>query len=171
MTAPVSAGAVLHVGCGGDVLPSWLAGEETRLDIDERWKPDILASMTDLGEIGPFDTIYSSHSLEHLHADDAARALSEFHRVLKAEGTVFVIVPDLEDVKATDEVLYTSPAGPISGLDMIYGLRSLVAEMPAMAHRTGFTQASLAKAIRAAGFSRVRVDRLSKYNLFGVGVK
>lgn len=165
-------GSVLHVGCGGDTLPEWLEGyDEVRLDIDPRWRPDILASMTDMGDIGGFDVVLSHHSLEHLYPHEAPTALREFHRVLKPGGYAAIFVPDLEGVGPTDEVLFESPAGPICGADLIYGLRSKLHEMPHMAHHSGYVALTLRRALESAGFARVDVRRLDCHNLFGVAVK
>lgn len=127
--------------------------------------------MTDMGDIGPFDAIYCSHALEHLYPHDVATALSEFRRVLRPGGKVMVIVPDLEGVEATDEPLFVSPSGPITGRDMIYGLARYVAATPYMAHRTGFVRETLAKALQDAGFARFDARRLGDYNLFGAAMK
>lgn len=162
---------VLHVGCGGDPLPEWLQGwSEVRLDIDPQHRPDITASMISMGDIGTFDAVVSQHSLEHLYPHEVGRALREFYRVLKPGGIAFVVVPDLEDVRPTEDVLYTMPCGPITGLDLIYGLRSNLAEMPHMAHHTGFVRQTLQAAMTAAGF-RTEVRRIPDFNLLAVGVK
>lgn len=164
-------GDLLHVGCGFEPLPPHLAGyglTETRLDIDPRCDPDIVASMTDLGEIGPFDLVYSCHSLEHLAPHDVGVALGEFRRVLKAGGMALVLVPDLEGVTPTDDVLFESPAGPISGLDLFYGFRPALQAQPYMAHRTGFVAQTLTRALTAAGFGTVTTERLPDYNLMGL---
>ena len=169
---PGPPGHVLHVGCGGDSLPDWLGGSaETRLDINPAHSPDIVASMTDMGEIGEYDAVFCSHCLEHIHGYEVAGALAEFHRVLRPGGHALIVVPDLEDVKPTDEALYVSPAGPITGLDLIYGKQELVEHMPHMAHNTGFTAATLASALESAGFEPVAVSRISAFNLFGAGAK
>ena len=42
------------------------------------------------------DFVFSSHLLEHLYIDEAARLLREIYRVLKAGGLVRIAVPDLE---------------------------------------------------------------------------
>ena len=162
---------VLHVGCGGTPLPSWLDGEAVRLDIDPDVGPDIVASMTDMGDIGPFDAVYSSHSLEHLYPHEVPWALAEFLRVLKPGGAAIIFVPDLEDVKPTDDILYVSPGGSIAGFDLIYGHRASLQANPWMAHHTGFISGTLAKAMSEAGFQSVKVERLSCWNLFGVGLK
>lgn len=162
---------VLHVGCGGEKLPPWLDGEEVRLDIDPSVGPDIVASMTDMGDIGGFGGVYSSHALEHLYPHDVPIALSEFYRVLRPGGIVVIFVPDLEDVKPTDTVLYQSPAGPISGIDLIYGHRASLQAHPFMAHHTGFIGPTLRAAIEAAGFIDARAERINGYNLMGTGKK
>lgn len=164
--------SVLHVGCGYQPLPAWMDGfTETRLDIDPRCEPDVVASMTDLGDIGPFDYVYSSHSLEHLAPHDVATALGEFRRVLSVGGAALVVVPDLEDIRPTEDVVYQSEAGPITGLDMFYGLRSVLADMPHMAHQTGFVKATLEAAFERAGFDAHIVTRSADLNLTGVARK
>lgn len=164
--------SLLHVGCGGDPRPEWAKDYiETRLDIDESCNPDIVASMTNMGEIGTYDAVYCSHALEHLFPHEVETALAEFRRVLNPEGFAMVLVPDLEDVRATEDVILQAPCGPITGLDMIYGKRDMLAEKPYMAHKTGFVKSTLDKAFTAVGFSKVATNRLTNYNLLGIGVR
>lgn len=163
-------GRLLHPGCGGEKLPFWFDGcEEVRLDIDARVCPDIIASITDMGDIGEFDIVYTAHTLEHLYQHDVPIALAEFHRVLKPGGSVIIFVPDLEDVKPDYEVLYESEGGPISGIDLFYGPAHYVAQNPYYAHHTGFVKETLAKALTEAGFKEVDVKRMGSHNLMGVG--
>ena len=163
--------SVLHVGCGGAALPLFLGDcHETRLDADERGKPDIVANMTALGDIGQYDIVFCSHALEHLSPSDVMIALAEFKRVLRPGGVAMVFVPDLEDIKPTFDVVYMTEGGdPITGHDMYYGHTGLSKDNPFMRHLTGFLSTTLAGALTQAGFLRVKVDRLSGFNLFGVG--
>jgi len=172
MTATSSKGTFLHVGCGGNPAPAWLDDyDEVRLDIDPTHKPHIVASMLDLGDIGPYDTVFSSHSLEHVYPHEVPIALEGFHRVLNDGGTAIIVVPDLEDIRPTEDVVYESAAGPVTGLDMYYGMARLIAENPYMAHKCGFTQTTLTKVLQDAGFSTVHVQRVNGHNLLGVAVK
>lgn len=162
---------VLHVGCGKEPIHDFLDGyKEVRLDIDPTHNPDIVASLTDMGDIGEFDAIYGCHVLEHLAPHEVIQAVKEFKRVLKPNGMVVMIVPNLSNVRPTREVLYESEAGPITGLDMFYGKESFVAEHPYMAHKTGFVPETLKQALEAE-FSPVEVRELTGYNLLGIGVK
>jgi predicted SAM-dependent methyltransferase len=165
-------GSLLHVGCGGDPLPKYLnLYEETRLDIDETHSPDIISSMTDLGDIGEFDVVLCSHALEHLHPEEAVKAMIEFHRVTKKGGAVIVFVPDLEGIKATNEVVYESTAGPITGLDMIYGFTKMTKDNHYMRHLTGFVSFTLSGLLTKTGFTKVTIKKLNNFSLMGVGVK
>jgi len=165
-------GTVLHPGCAYEPLPEWMEGvTEVRLDIDPRCQPDIVASITDLGNIGPFDHIYTSHTLEHLYQYDVQRALREFRRVLKPGGDVLIFVPDVEGVTCNNDVLYESPGGPICGLDMYYGKTSYVEHNTYYAHHTAFVKDTLEAQLIEAGFNTVVVKRMDNFNLFGVGIK
>ena len=89
-------------------------------------------------------------------------AFAEFLRVLKPGGLAVITCPDLQSVcalVAEDKLLdpaYTSPAGPIAPLDILYGHRSAMAQGNLyMAHRCGFTQKVLRGTLQASGFKSV----------------
>ncbi|SVC42869.1 uncharacterized protein METZ01_LOCUS295723 [marine metagenome] len=161
---------LLHIGCGPKNKTNTtkvFAGEgwkETRLDIDEEVKPDIVTTMTDLSMIkdNEYDAIYSSHNIEHLFAHEVDIALEEFSRVLDNEGEIFITCPDM--ARAAEEiikgnflgVLYESRAGPISAIDILFGHReSLRNGQHHMAHRVGFTLKILLGLLKAHGFNTV----------------
>jgi len=177
----------LHVGCGGQrqagTLPIFNNGQwsEIRQDIDPGVQPDILGSMTDLGALADaaVDAVYSSHNIEHLYPHEVPLALREFWRVLKPTGFVIITCPDLQSVCAQVaanrllEPAYLSSAGPIAPLDILYGLRSALAQgHSGMAHRTGFTRDSLRAALQTAGFATVAViARPDQFALWAVACK
>ena len=154
----------LNVGCGNSTkqdckgFSDW---SEVRFDIDRRVKPDIIGSVTDLSAVGDesVDAVYSSHNVEHVYPHEVPRVLSEFRRVLKPSGFVVVTCPDLTSVckriveRGLDAVLYDSPAGSITGLDILYGHNDSVASGNLfMAHKGGFTHETLARKLGEAGF-------------------
>jgi SAM-dependent methyltransferase len=162
----------LNVGSGpksNTFLPPWLQTPDwtqVRLDIEPAVQPDILASATDMRNVADhsFDAVWAANIVEHLHAHEVPSALREFARVIKPDGLVQVIVPDLQYVARLivdgklEDTAYMSNAGPITPLDMLYGLRSAIAEgLSYMAHKTGFINTTLERAMRGAGFSHVAV--------------
>jgi SAM-dependent methyltransferase len=159
---------VLSVGAGGDLGEYWKGYTVVRLDIDPDTKPDVVASMTAMGDIGPFDVVYCCHALEHLYPHDVPRAMSEFYRVLKPKGHAVILVPDLEGVAPTDDDLPGLPG--ISGLHLFYGDASQIETNPYMAHHSGFIASTLCKCLEAAGFVTT-TQRLEQFNLMGIGIK
>lgn len=159
---------VLHVGCGKQPVSELFDGwEEIRMDIDPSCEPDIVASLTDMGDIGQFDAIYGMHVLEHFAPHEVKKVLSECRRVLKPGGFVVMVVPNLKEVRPTRDIVYVSDAGPITGLDMFYGMESLIEELPYMAHKTGFTPETLEEAFGV--FDVRKVQELTHYNLMAIG--
>jgi ubiquinone/menaquinone biosynthesis C-methylase UbiE len=176
----------LHVGCGpkhkdqtmrGFNSPDWA---ELRLDIDESVKPDVVGTMTDMSAVatGSVDALFSSHNIEQLYPHEVPQALSEFKRVLSPEGFVVITCPDLQSVCALvaedklTEPAYTSPAGPITPLDILFGHRPPMARGNLyMAHRCGFTQKVLMGTLQAAGFAKVAAKRRGHpyYDLWALG--
>jgi SAM-dependent methyltransferase len=173
---------VLHVGCGANSAnrlhrvfgpAHW---DEIRLDIDDSTKPDISGSIVDMrgfAEDECCDAIYASHVVEHMLQHEIASALSEFHRVLTPTGFALIRVPDIEAVAQfiidgrIDEVIYTSPAGPVTPLDMLYGHGGSIARGSlAMRHGTAFTQDLMAKRLLTAGFAELRVTRTDTYEIW-----
>ena len=152
-----------------DQLPDTTAfagWQEIRVDVDAMCQPDILSDLTDMRAVipdGAAGVIYCSHVLEHFFDHDVATVLKEFVRILHPDGVAVLRLPDLAAVvRAFDESdlerpLYHSPSGLISALDVIYGHRQSILEGNLyMAHRTGFTEASLARRMLAAGFDEVQ---------------
>ena len=178
----------LHVGCGParkDRTTRTFAGpdwRELRLDIDAGVNPDIVGSMTDMAGVlsGSVDAVYSSHNIEHLYAHEVPRALGEFNRVLRPDGFLVITCPDLQSIAAVVaqdrllEPVYTSPAGPIAAVDILYGHRAQIAAGNLfMAHRYGFTRGTLKTHLGAAGFAAIiSISRgAPNYDIWAVALK
>jgi predicted SAM-dependent methyltransferase len=152
---------ILHAGAGSGTMRDLFNGyQEIRLDIDPAVKPDIVANITDMGEIGQYEAVYCAHCLEHLYPHELPLALREFRRVLVPGNLAFIIVPDLEGIQPTEDVVYKSVDGDlITGLDMFFGCRKYIEKQPQMAHHNGFVKATLERAILEAGFTNAGVKR------------
>lgn len=149
-------------------LPSQYAGfDHLLLDIDPKGSPDIVRDARKLAalEANQFDAVYCSHNLEHYYRHDVPKVLAGFMHVLKDGGFAHIVVPDLNEVMRItvekgldiDDMLYQSSAGPIMVLDVLYGYAVEIERsgQDFFAHKTGFTQKSLLKALQRAGFSRI----------------
>ena len=164
---------------GGFRTEAWC---EIRVDIDPAVQPDVVGTITDLSAVpeDAVDALFSSHNLEHVFAHEVPLALAEFRRVLKPGGRMVLTMPDLEAVCAVvarggiDEVIYGSVNGtrPITPIDIIYGWGISIAEgQHYMAHKTGFTEGTLRRAIAAAGFGEISSKKGSMLDLWAAGVK
>ena len=160
---------VLNVGAGsrnspaqlppGLCTPDW---REVRVDIDPANNPDILGSMLDMPAVAneSVDAVFCSHSIEHLYASELGTAFSEFRRVLRSDGLLVIVCPDLRKAaewivagKLLDPV-YVSPTGtPVTPFDIVFGHRTLTGhDKPYMAHRCGFTLGLLTGTLKSMGF-------------------
>jgi predicted SAM-dependent methyltransferase len=114
----------LNVGCGSTAPPTWTNIDNSptiwlaqhplpwrlarflRLvpgDMEDtpRWAPRVI--LGDARRDLPFpsgcvDAIYTSHFLEHLSREDAARFLREARRLLRPDAVIRIVVPDLAEI-------------------------------------------------------------------------
>lgn len=166
----VNSRKVLNVGGNSKEIPlppEYAGFDHLLLDIDPKGAPDIVCDARELATLegGVFDAVYCSHNLEHYYRHDVPRVLSGFQHMLKDGGFAHIRVPDINEVMRLsiergldiDDVLYTSPSGPIMVLDVLYGYGVQIERsgQDFYAHKTGFTQKSLLSALERAGFSRI----------------
>jgi hypothetical protein len=158
---------LLNVGGGSRQIPlppEYAGYEQVLLDIDPLGEPDIVLDGRALKTLAgdQFDAVYCSHNLEHYYRHDVPRVLEGFLHVLKRGGFAQIKVPDMAALMQAvvsqslelDDVLYPSAAGPITPLDVMYGLGRQIESsgVDFYAHRTGFTLKTLNKAVVQAGF-------------------
>lgn len=125
---------VLNVGGNSKniAMPSiYKDWEQVWLDIDPKVNPDVLCDARELITLpaNTYDAIYCSHNLEHYFRHDVKKVVAGFHHVLKKDGFAHIRVPDMAAVMRAfvennmdiNDILYESPAGPISVQDVMYG--------------------------------------------------
>jgi SAM-dependent methyltransferase len=138
--------------------------EHVLLDMDPNVEADIVLDVRELTSLEPqqFDAVYCAHNLEHVRKHEVPVVLSGFLHVLKPGGLAHIIVPDLQELMVAcvqqgidlDGLLYESPMGPITPLDVLYGHAGMIEHsgQDFYAHRTGFTSRTLANVVEASGF-------------------
>ena len=159
---------VLNVGGqshGIQLPPPYSTFEHVLLDLDPTVGADLVLDVRELTSLEPqqFEAVYCSHNLEHVRQHDVPVVLAGFRHVLKPGGLAHIIVPDLQELMLVcvqqgidlDGLLYESPMGPITPLDVLYGHGGMMAQsgQDFYAHRTGFSRRTLANLVEASGFS------------------
>jgi len=174
MSEPRRERVLVNVGCGArnaSTLPIFFnTWRHLRVDVDAKVQPDIVADLTDLSPIpdGSADAVWAAHCVEHLYEHEVAVALAEFRRVLREDGFLCVIVPDLQTVAQyvvedrMHEALYHSPAGPVTPHDIFFGFGAAIASgRTSMSHRCGFTPGMLQRRFQQQRFGELLVRRRS----------
>ena len=161
---------VLNVGGNNKTIaiPKFYEGwTHHLLDIDPGGNPDVVCDARTLLDLPGrvYDSVYCSHNLEHYYSHDVVKVLIGFHHVLKNDGFVNIAVPDMQAVMKQvvqadmdiEDVLYQSPAGPITVKDVIYGFGKQIEQsgVEFFAHKTGFSERSLIVVLKRCGFSTV----------------
>lgn len=87
--------SLLNFACGSRIHPDWVNIDFSPIDKRVK-KVNLLGTLpfTDKS----FDVAYSSHFLEHLTPQKALQVLKEIKRILKPNGIVRIVVPDLENL-------------------------------------------------------------------------
>ena len=172
MTFPDSTQVVVNVGSGienANPLPTYFdSWQQIRVDIDPAVKPDIVADITDLSQISDAsaDAVWAAHCVEHLFVHQVPLAFREFKRILRSDGFVCVIVPDLQTVgryivaDRLQEAIYESDAGPVTAHDVVFGFGAALARgHKSMAHRCGFTPSMLQQSFMQQSYGEILIRR------------
>ena len=169
-------GNVIDIGCGLDKVVS----HAEPFDMDQGDANNIL----DHRPSGNYDTVYSSHCLEHMR--DVPKALQGWWQLVRPGGYLIVIVPDealyeqnfWPSLFSTEHLasfrLDAPPAFP--GRNTSYELRSLASELPdcvivsAKRQNLGYIDRADGKPLRDNAFLRQNLGRtLHALNLVGLG--
>lgn len=86
---------LLNIGCGSVVHPEWINLDSAPI-VKGVIAHDLRRGLPFSDE--SFDAVYGSHVLEHLTPSAGRRLLRECLRVLRSEGIVRLVVPDLESI-------------------------------------------------------------------------
>ena len=136
----------LHLGSGWRYLPGW-----QHLDITKRDHIDFVGSVSDLSQFsdGTVDVIYASHLLEYFDAAEAVEVLSEWRRVLRSGGEIYLAVPDFKAlIKIYEQTADLSKImGPLFG--------KMQSDVGTLYHRIVYDKVSAFAALKQVGFERI----------------
>lgn len=140
------------------------------LDVDPKVKPDICldARLLRWQEPEQYEAILCSHNLEHYDPDDVEVVLQGFLQVLKSDGFVEILVPNIPRIceimmhnqHDLDDLFYRSGRGRVYFRDTIYGFAQEIADsgQSFYAHKTGFSPLSLQQVLLQNGFCLVAIS-------------
>ena len=86
---------LLNIACGSRYHTDWV-NIDFYANTTDIQKVNILSGLP--FENNSFDAAYSSHFFEHLHKEDAKFVIKEAYRILKKDGILRIVVPDLENI-------------------------------------------------------------------------
>ena len=139
------------------------------LDIRESVNPTIVADVRHIPrENETYDIVLAHSVLEHFSKREVTECITEWRRVLKTGGQIRISVPDMERV-AKDLFETQSELKKQNLINLIYGEQ----DFSENTHKWGFTEESLGRTLRRAGFvdiERMTPERYSQ-ELFLVATK
>jgi SAM-dependent methyltransferase len=142
------------------------------------WNPDVLVH--DLRKSLPFPdnsiaAIYACHVLEHLYLTESQKLLKECYRIMKPDGIIRIVVPDLRAIvleysggkeektggrltladRLNQRLSLRSETPPVGNL--IYKIYSIVKDFHS--HKWMYDADSLSYHVKQAGFTNIRVTQ------------
>jgi len=144
----------LHLGCGQNILPGFI-------NCDLYSKGDFISQIDAI--VLPFkdstvDVIYACHILEHFSRHEIVDVLSEWCRVLKKGGELYIAVPNFEAI-ANHYLKYHD-------VEVIQGLLNGGQDCDWNKHIVSFDFAYIKKCLDAAGFCDVSLYDYKDFDVF-----
>lgn len=168
---------LLHIVNHGVSLPNELKKsglEEVRLTPTPEAEGDIKGTIRNIDQLpeSSFKAIWCPMALSHLHPWELHDILAGCLRALEANGVLSILLHDLQRLgeiayksPAINRPIITTPAGPVTMQDMLFGYHKHVKENRPMSQmHMAFTANSLAEELEKAGFLKINIKR-DKYYL------
>jgi len=152
---------IVDLGCGEiDRSTDFKDYNLVRVDIREECNPDYRCDLHSLPFANEeFDIVFSSHVLEHFSRGEWETVLREWIRVLKIDGRLHLILPNLEwalDNFDTNKIILTQP----DAYNVIYGGQTNDFDY----HKVGFTPSIINAHLKALGFKEITIEK-EGYNM------
>jgi SAM-dependent methyltransferase len=135
----------LNLGCGIYYKPGHI-----NIDSYEQSIGDIIADIRHLPyKNNSVDEIEASHVLEHFDGIILPFLLSEWYRILKPLGELYIETPHL--VKTVKKLRFSNYSTQKRSLRFLFGI-----DIPGNFHKFGFTPSFLKKTLEEVGFSKIK---------------
>lgn len=161
----------LEIGSGGHPHKGYI-----HLDIDPKWNPDIVADARKIPlPDNSVDEILAQHVIEHFPWSETNKILKEWYRVLKPNGIIKIICPDLDYIlrvylsldnafldtweKEIDEKGMSFPHGASDDKDIWINFKLFSSACKYDNHFAAFNFRLLKKRLSAAGFDNIERKR------------
>ena len=168
----------INLGCGAQIIDGWinvdysLGAVFAKLPLfstlnrfshvfGQEWDPRI--RLHDLRKRFPWaddsaDVVYASHTLEHFSREDGLRFLRECFRILKPEGVIRILVPDLAHNIAQYNAGHMRADEFVKGLGVLYGLgktswKKRLAPLVEYPHKCHYDTPTLVAILQEIGFA------------------
>ena len=168
----------INLGCGAQIIDGWinvdysLGAVFAKLPLfstlnrvfhvfGQEWDPRI--ALYDLRKPFPWaddsaDVVYTSHTLEHFSREDGLRFLHECFRILKPEGVIRILVPDLAHNIAQYNAGQLRADAFVEGLGVLYGLgktswKKRLAPLVEYPHKCHYDTPTLVTILQEIGFT------------------
>jgi predicted SAM-dependent methyltransferase len=140
----------LHLGCGKRNLPGFV-----HIDIADFPHIDYRAEVNFLPfiEDQTVDEIYSSHTFEYFDRLEAPQVLSEWQRVLKPGGRLYLTVPNIDSLIQ----IYVKSGELNDIIGPLFGRWLNAGDSPAIFHKTVWNEKDLRVMLLENNFSDVKV--------------
>ena len=150
----------LHLGCGGQVLDGYV-----NVDMYSSLA-DMQMDMTDLGyfDDNSVDEIFMNAVFEHLYAFEQKKAVSEWYRVLKPNGSIIIrSIPDFDEVVKAYTQKAQGHRSPQFDLDEVFGYTHggyVYENRFGQMHKDIFTKVKVKKLLEEAGFDVLKIENV-----------
>lgn len=149
---------ILDIGCG-EIATILKDGSPVRFDMRDDVNADYRGDARCLPfETESFDVVFSSHTLEHFSRKQVPEVLDEWLRVLRVDGELRLIVPDL--TVAAGEILNNEISDVT--LNVLYGEQNVGWNY----HKIGFTPVTLKALLESKGLEVIKIWSEKPFNLF-----
>jgi SAM-dependent methyltransferase len=149
----------IDIGCGPiDRTEQFSEYSLTRVDIREECNPDYRCDVTSLPFANnEFDLVFSSHVLEHFPRGKWNSVLDEWIRVLKPDGELMLVLPNIDWAV---EAMTKKEGSPNDIMNVLYGGQTNDFDF----HYTGFNPGLITEALTKRGFNTPTFEFLG-YNM------